>query len=114
MAARRFSLEPKQVPRRFISITKRGLSTLMKAHSWEEMFRLYELAKEDNVDFNYVSIPDNYIEHSKEPFDPKNMKRLFDLGYEMAKSGYKWRKTMPGFGETSDDEWIWAPYMNLD
>ena len=97
------------MPRKFKSIANRGLATLMKAHSWEDIFRLYELAKEDNVDFNYVSIPDNYIENSKEPLDIKDMKRLFDLGYEMARSGYKWRKTVPGLGGTSNDEWIWVP-----
>lgn len=105
----KLDVEAEQVPRRFIKIAGRSFSTLMKAQSWGDMFRLYELAKGDNVDFNYVSIPDNYIEHSKEPFDPKEMKRLFDLGFEMAKSGYKWRKTVPGFGGASADEWIWVP-----
>jgi len=110
----KFASEPRQVPRKFISIVKRSFSTLMKAHSWEDIIRLYELAKLDNVDFNYVSIPDGYIEHSREPFDPKEMKRLFDLGFEMAKSGYKWRKTVPGFGDTRDDKWIWVPYEGVD
>jgi predicted patatin/cPLA2 family phospholipase len=101
--------EPEQMRRKFISIVKRGFSTLMKAHSWEDIIRLYEVTKLDNVDFNYVGIPDGYIEHSKEPFDPKEMKRLFDMGFEMAKTGYKWRKTVPVFSDTIDDEWIWVP-----
>ncbi|MHC4499358.1 MAG: hypothetical protein ACYS21_09630 [Planctomycetota bacterium] len=46
---------------------------------------MYTSAEDDGVDFNYVSIPDNYEGHGKEPFDPVEMRRLFDLGFDMAK-----------------------------
>jgi hypothetical protein len=34
---------------------------------------------------------------AKELFDPEYMGKLFDLGFEMAKSGYPWHKAPPGF-----------------
>jgi hypothetical protein len=30
-------------------------------------------------------------------FDPVYMRKLFDLGYKMAKNGYPWAKAPPGF-----------------
>ena len=101
--------EKQQMPRRVIPIVSRSFGTLMKAHSWGDLYRLYLMAKNDNVDFNYVSIPDNFVPKGKEMFDPVEMKRLFDLGYEMAESGYQWQKDIPGFGKTPVDEWIWTP-----
>jgi predicted acylesterase/phospholipase RssA len=101
--------ESKQVPRRSLRIMQRSFSTLMKAHSWGDMYRLHGVAERDKVDFNYVSIPDGYVAAGEEMFDPEEMRRLFDLGFEMAKSGYEWRKAVPGFGGSGDDEWIWTP-----
>jgi hypothetical protein len=89
------------------SIYVRSLSTLMKAHSWMDIYRLYDAAEDDGVDFNYVSIPDNYEAHAKEPFDPVEMKRLFDLGFEMASPGYKWQKAPPGY--RGGEDWTWTP-----
>jgi hypothetical protein len=98
---------PEQVRRKITKIVPRSLSTLMKAHSWMDIYRLYDAAEEDGVDFNYVSIPDNYEAHAKEPFDPVEMKRLFDLGVEMAEPGYKWQKAPPGYRPGED--WTWTP-----
>jgi hypothetical protein len=41
-------------------------------------------------------------------FDPAEMKRLFDLGFEMAKSGYRWNK-VPPFCGAGEMERIWTP-----
>ncbi len=101
--------EKQQMPRRVIPIVARSFGTLMKAHSWGDLYRLYAMAKDDGVDYNYVSIPDDFVAKGKEMFDPVEMKRLFDLGYEMAESGYQWQKDIPGFGKKPVNEWIWTP-----
>jgi predicted acylesterase/phospholipase RssA len=98
--------ESKQVSRRSLRIIQRSFSTLMKAHSWGDMYRLRSVAERDKVDFNYVSIPDDYVAEGEEMFDPEEMQRLFDMGFDMETSGYEWRKTVPGYGDT---EWIWTP-----
>ncbi len=84
--------EPEHVPRKSLKIINRSLSFLMEARLFGDLYRIYSIAREDGVDFNYVSIPDDYISKSNEPFDPEEMKRLFDLGFDMAKSGNFWRK----------------------
>jgi hypothetical protein len=99
--------EPEQTKRKFSKIAGRSFSTLMKAHSWMDILRMYFVAGRDGVDFNYVAIPDNYEAHSKEMFDPVEMKRLFDTGFDMAKDGYEWRKELPFTSET--EEMIWIP-----
>lgn len=105
----KLATESQQVPRKTLKIIARSLDTLMKAHSWEDIFRLYFVAQMDKVEFNYVSIPDSYVASGKEMFDPVEMKRLFDTGYEMAKSGYKWNKVPPGIRDTNEHEWTWTP-----
>ena len=81
----------------------------MKAHSWNDLFRLYSVAEEDGVDFNYVSLPHDYKSRGKEMFDPAEMKRLFDLGFDMAKGGYKWRKALPMMSDSNEKKWLWTP-----
>lgn len=99
--------ESEQVPRKITKIAARSFSTLMKAHSWNDLYRMYAVAQDDGVDFNYVSIPDKYEAHGTEPFDPVEMKRLFGLGLEMAKSGYEWQKEPPL--SSGEHEWVWTP-----
>jgi predicted patatin/cPLA2 family phospholipase len=105
----KLATESEQVPRKTLKILTRSFGTLMKSHSWQDVFRLYFVAQRDKVEFNYVSIPDNYVASGKEMFDPVEMKRLFDLGFDMAKSGYKWNNIPPVIGDTSKREWSWTP-----
>ncbi len=103
----KLDVESKQIKRHFFSIAGRSFSTLMKAQSWGDMIRLYELAKEDNVDFSYISIPNNYEPQGDEMFDPEEMKRLYDLGYSIATSDNPWQKEIPITRKSR--EWIWTP-----
>ena len=91
--------EAEQVKRHSLYISMRSFLTLMKAQSWGDMGRLYSLAKKDNVGFHYISIPNSYEPQGIEPFDPEDMKRLYDLGYEIATSDEPWREVMPLSGE---------------
>ncbi|MHC4912889.1 MAG: patatin-like phospholipase family protein [Planctomycetota bacterium] len=100
--------EPKQIQRKFLKIAERSFATLMKAHSWNDLIRMYSEAERDGVDFNYVSIPDDYEGHGDEPFDPEEMTRLFNMGFEMAKPGYEWQKEIPYFKE-DDTDLFWTP-----
>lgn len=105
----KLATESEHVPRNTLKIIERSFDSLMKAHSWEDVFRLYFVAKMDKVEFGYVSIPDDYVASGKEMFDPHEMKRLFDVGFEMAKPVYKWNKTPPGIRENDEHQWTWTP-----
>jgi hypothetical protein len=49
------------------------------------------------VDFNLAFIPETFTPPHKEEFDNEYMRKLFQLGYDLAKNGYPWTKTPPGF-----------------
>jgi hypothetical protein len=87
---------PEPVPRSLPKIISTALSTLTRAQGWGDLHRIYTVTQRDQIDFNYVGIPDDYVPAGKEAFDPKEMNRLFNLGFEMAKSGYEWHKVPPG------------------
>lgn len=92
---------PEQVKRSLASIIGRSLSTTIRAHGFGDLYRIYTITQRDKIDFNYVGIPDDYVPAGKEMFDPVEMKRLFDLGFEMAKSGDKWHKAPPGLEKSN-------------
>ena len=105
----KLATETEQIPRKALKIISRSLDTLMKVHSWGDMYRLYFVAQRDKVGFNYVSIPDSYVAKGTEMFDPQEMIRLFNLGFEMAKSGYKWNKIPVGLRGSEDSSRTWTP-----
>jgi len=45
--------------------------------------------------FRYVAIPDDFESQADEVFDPQEMNRLFELGYETGLSGTAWQDRPP-------------------
>jgi predicted patatin/cPLA2 family phospholipase len=90
----KLATRPRHVPRNTLKIIRRSFSTLMKTHSWGDIYRLYSVAERDNVDFNYVSIPDNCVVAGEQRVGPEEINRLFNVGFEMGKSG-QWQKGPP-------------------
>ena len=95
----KLSPTPAQVQRSLLKITRASLATLMRAHAWGDLYRIYAITQRNQIGFNYVGIPDDYISASDEAFDPEEMSRLFDLGFEMASPGHDWHKLPPGLEE---------------
>jgi len=56
---------------------------------------LYFLAMRDGYDFNLAYIPSEFKEEPNEQFDSEYMKKLFDVGYDLARTGYPWQKMPP-------------------
>lgn len=46
---------------------------------------------------NLAYIPDSLDTNRSDEFDTRVMKLLFDTGYRLARNGYHWFKTPPGF-----------------
>lgn len=63
---------------------------------------MYVLANRYDAGFNLADIPEDY-QGAMSPleFDKKEMKKLFDLGYQMAQQGYEWEQIPPAL---DDDE----------
>jgi len=67
-----------------------------------DLDRMFMTARRDKMDFNLAYIPESFNEVAKEPFDPQYMRKLFDVGFELARNGYPWSKTPPGYVEAEE------------
>lgn len=82
---------------RLLSISRRSVSTLLKANAAADMYRIYAVSRLEGADFNLAYIPNDYVPKTTEPLDTGDMRRLFDLGFAAGKSGSAWTKAPPGF-----------------
>jgi predicted acylesterase/phospholipase RssA len=92
--------EPAQIERKLAEISRRAISTMIKSAAFNDLLRIQVATKAANQKFRYVAIPEHYEEKSDEPFDPQEMQRLFDLGYETGLSASGWQDSvvpLPGW-----------------
>ena len=73
------------------------MDTMINYQGLGDIFRLYILSGEKKHDFHLAFIPAEFESKSKQMFDPVEMTRLFDLGYEKAATGTAWQKRPPMF-----------------
>jgi predicted patatin/cPLA2 family phospholipase len=80
-----------------ISIASRSLDTLMNTNVLGDMYRIYLAAERDGLEYHLAFIPENFSAESNETFDPVYMTELFNFGFELARKGYPWQRTPPGY-----------------
>lgn len=85
------------VKRSILPIGSRTINSLIRTQGIGDLYQIYVLCKRDGNDFNLAYIPSDFTEKPSEGFDPVYMGKLYDLGFQMAKSGYPWQKYPPGF-----------------
>ncbi len=95
----RFRSTHKSTEPRVLSIAGRAVGGMISSIGIGDMYRMYVLAKADGLDFNMVSIPEDYESQAKEAFDPEEMKRLFEIGRQLVLDGDPWQKIPPGMSE---------------
>jgi hypothetical protein len=80
------------------SIAPRTVSSLIKAQGIGDLYRIFATSQRDGFDFNLAVIPDELNTANRaDEFDSRVMNELFETGYRLARDGYRWRKTPPGF-----------------
>ena len=89
--------EPEQVKRRLPEISGRAISTLIKYAAFSKLHSVHGSTNAADLGFRYAAIPDDFESKTEEVFDPREMKRLFELGYELGSTGSAWRDTPPGY-----------------
>ena len=89
----------KEVEIDVLAIAGRSLSSLTTSQGVGDLYRIYVITEREGIDFNLASIPADFEPNAQEAFDPVEMKRLYDLGYSMALSGYPWEKFPPFYQE---------------
>jgi predicted acylesterase/phospholipase RssA len=87
----------REVTPRLPAITGRTISTLLRTQGIGDLYRIYLGARRDGIEYNLAYIPSPFLYEPEELFDRAYMKKLYDLGYRLARAGYPWEKAPPGF-----------------
>jgi predicted acylesterase/phospholipase RssA len=85
------------IKRKVFPIASRTIDSLIRTQGIGDLYQIYSLCERDGNDFNLAYIPSDFTEEPTEGFDPVYMGKLFELGYQMAREGYPWKKYPPGF-----------------
>jgi len=92
------------VNRRFLTISGRAIATMIHYIGYNDLLRIYAMAKRDGIDYNLAYIETDFPNIKHEKFDPAYMNALFDHAYEKAQRGYRWKKAPPNMdGLAADD-----------
>jgi hypothetical protein len=86
-----------QVERSTLGILNRAVASLIQTQGVGDLYRIYLAAERDGIDFNLAYIPETFTTPLKEPFDTEYMKKLFQVGHDLAVNGYPWAKVPPGY-----------------
>jgi hypothetical protein len=100
----RLKPEPQQVERKLARIAGRAVATMIKTAAVDDLFRMYAFTRREQLGFKYIDIPDDFESRAQEPFDPEEMGRLFETGYQLALSGDVWQTTPPGLASAPDTQ----------
>ena len=87
----------KEVDLNIFSIAGKAVTGLTSTQAVGDLYRIYTITERDGIDYNLISAPEDYVSRAKEAFDPDDLKRLYDIGYNMAVLGISWEKYPPGF-----------------
>jgi len=80
------------------TIGPRSVLSLIKAQGVGDLYRIHSQSEHDGFDFNLAYIPDELDTSNREDeFNNQVMNVLFETGYKLARPGYRWQKTPPGF-----------------
>lgn len=81
------------------AIASRSMDTMIDAQAVGDIYRMFAHARKRGADYNLAYIPADVVPEAKEMFDKREMRKLFDRGYEDAVKGYDWHKAPPGWSE---------------
>ncbi len=91
------------VPRLLTDIAGAAISSLIRNQGVGALDRLYLIARRDGLDYNLVSIPDDFVPANDNIFDPEVMNDLFDIGFAMGEQGGFWQKHPPGYTPSEEE-----------
>jgi hypothetical protein len=92
---------PTAVPDRWLSVGIKGLSTSVRAALITDLklaafiAEVVDLAMPGEIEFRFVSIPDDWRPPVEGDFRPETMQDLVRLGEAMGRSGTAWREVVP-------------------
>jgi hypothetical protein len=79
-----------------VPITLRSFYTVGKKNLQADIGRAYRAARASGIDFRVTSIGPDYDSMPAKPFDLEFRQKLYDYGYERARSGTAWKRVPTG------------------
>lgn len=79
------------------AIIERSVSSMIRSQGIGNLYEIYLMAQRDGLDYHLANIPGDFPDSSEEQFDPAYMRKLFDLGYDLARKGYHWQTGPPRY-----------------
>jgi hypothetical protein len=90
------------VERRTLSIAERAIATIFAASGYNDVVRIYNNARRDDIGYNLAHIGTDFNEVLPSPFDQKFMRDLFNYGYEKVLQGCPGRASRPSQVKLAD------------
>ncbi|MEO1331193.1 MAG: patatin-like phospholipase family protein [Pseudomonadota bacterium] len=75
-----------------------SVSELIRSQARGDQVRVYHLAERDGLNYRLAQVPQDFRAEAEEEFDPRYTGALYQLGYDLARTGYPWRTAPPGYG----------------
>ena len=100
----RLDSEWREIDRNTLSIMGRAVDQLIQSQGYGDLQRIYLTTKRDHIGFNLAYIGPDFKEPHTGSFDRKYMNALYNYGRGLARAGYPWAQTPPGFDHALNDD----------
>jgi hypothetical protein len=77
-----------------LPVVVRSFLTMVKANTRETLLATYQFARTHGIEFNLAAFDPSYPHSTTISFDRDYMQRLFQYGFERARSGKVWQQTI--------------------
>jgi len=77
---------------KLLYVSARSIETLIKNQGLGDLYRIYALARRDNLDYNLTFVPASFNVHADDMFDPHYMSELYKLGESIGRRRNHWYK----------------------
>lgn len=88
--------EPDPIKRSLSEIAVRVIDASGRTAALGDLFRIHSYAQQEGASFRWITIPDDVIMGGNEVFDPEQMQKLYDFGYQQGVGGGGWFTEPPG------------------
>jgi hypothetical protein len=92
-----FVVDWDEVTPNLAGIARSSVRTLIHNQGIGDIYRFFATAERDGAEFNLAVIPPEFDHPQQDLFDEVYMGALFDVGHRLARDGYPWLKSPPGF-----------------
>lgn len=100
----RIDADWQEIERDTLSIMGRAVAQLIQSQGYGDLYRIYQTAQRDHVEFNLAYIGSDFKFNHQQEFDRNYMNALYQYAHRLGVAGYPWVHAPPGFNAPIDVE----------